>query len=506
MLGVIKNKRIMQKRITILLIFFQTIAFSQESQILKTYSKNQLYEDFDIMVNSLKEAHSGLYWYNSIAEFDSITTLQRRELKDGMDSYEFFRIASKIVTTTKEGHCRIGSSRDVGEYFNKKALIVPLIVKMLNEKLYILNNIENYKTKGKILIKINNKPIENIVESIFSFSPKYADGNIKTGKIRYTIDYSGLAYHYTDYFKNEPIYELELLNPKTNQTSTIKVNALSSSDFRNLEKQVEYPSFDKPIALNINKQKGFAQLFIHSFRHTYYDKDGDERVAFKVFSSKIDSVFKVIQKANIQNLIIDIRNNGGGTEGYEDYLFSYLTDKPYSKYKYVQANSLSYSFLEYTQHNTSEKKQEFEKNMKDEFYLNKDGRYLRKSGFMEVEQPKRNPFKGKIYVLISGKTYSGGSEFAGLLKSKTDAVFIGEETAGGFYGQTSGFGLTLTLPNTKTRIRIPLLKFVTSFESKDIPFGRGIIPDYNVQPTYEEYNNGIDSEMYFTFKLISNEK
>lgn len=496
----------MQKTITILLIFLQTIAFSQEKQILKTYSANQLYEDFDLMVNSLKEAHAGLYWYNTIAEFDNIVARERAKIKDGMDSYEFFRIASKIVTATKEGHCRVGSSRDVGEYFDQKALILPLGVKMLNGKLFVLNDIENHKTKGQILTKINGVPIENIIDTIFSYSPRFADGNIKTGKIRYSIDYFELAYYYVDFFKNKPVNTLELFNPNTNQISIIKVNALSAKDFENIENQIEYPSFDKPIELLIDKHRSIAQLSIHSFNHRYYDKDRNEKIAFEVFSSKIDSVFTEIQKANIQNLIIDIRNNGGGTEGYEDYVFSYLTDKAYSKYKYVQANSLSFSFLEHTQHNTPEKRQEFEKDMTDEFYLEKDGRYLRKKGFMEAEPPKANPFKGKIVVLISGKTYSGGSEFAGLLKGKTNAIFIGEETAGGFYGQTSGFVLNLTLPNTQTRIEIPLLKFATTFESDDIPFGRGIIPDYKIQPTYEEYKNGIDSEMNFALKLISDEK
>ena len=275
---------------------------------------------------------------------------------------------------------------------------------MLNNKLFVLNDIENYKTKGQILTKINDAPVENIVDTILSYSSRNADGNIKTGKIRYSIDYFGLTYYYVDFFKNKPVNTLELLNPNTNQISTIKVNALSAKDFESIENQIEYPEFENPIELLIDNQKSIAQLSIHSFNHRYYDKDRNEKIAFEVFTSKIDSVFTVIQKNNIQNLIIDIRNNGGGTEGYEDYVFSYLTSKPYSKYRYVQANSLSFSFLEHTQHNTSEKKQSFEQDMKDEFYLEKDGRYLRKKNFMEVEPPKRNPFKGKIYVLISGKT------------------------------------------------------------------------------------------------------
>ena len=443
----------MKKTITIFLIFLQTIAFSQEKQILKTYSAELLYNDFDLMVNSLKEAHAGLYWYNSIAKFDSIVVHERAKIKDGMDSYQFFRIASKIISTTKEGHCRISSSRDIGEYFNQKALIIPLAVKMLNGKLFILNNIEDYKTKGQILTKINDEPIENIVNTILSYSSRYADGTIKIGKIRYSIDYLELAYYYVDFFKNKSVNTLELLNPKTNKFSTIKVNALLAKDLESIENQIEFPRFKNPIELKIDTLKNIAQLSIHSFNHRYYDKDRNEKIAFDVYSKKIDSIFTVIQKNNIQNLIIDIRNNGGGTEGYEDYVFSYLTDRTYSKYKYVQANSLSFSFLKHTQHNTPERKQSFERDMKEEFYLNKDGRYLRKKGFMKAEPPKANSYKGKIYVLISGKTYSGGSEFAGLLKSKTKATFIGEETAGGFYGQTSGFVLNLTLPNTQTKIQ-----------------------------------------------------
>lgn len=36
-----------------------------------------------------------------------------------------------------------------------------------------------------------------------------------------------------------------------------------------------------------------------------------------------------------------------------------------------------------------------------------------------------------------------------------------------------------------------------------IPFGRGLIPDYQIEPTFEEYINGIDRELEFTLKLLS---
>jgi len=50
---------------------------------------------------------------------------------------------------------------------------------------------------------------------------------------------------------------------------------------------------------------------------------------------------------------------------------------------------------------------------------------------------------------------------------------------------------------------VPLLKFYTTFTSDKIPFGRGVIPDYEVEPTFEEYTHGTDSEIEFALKLIN---
>lgn len=485
---------------SLLLLWITSSTYGQENRILKTHTLEAIQSDYDLMIRSLREAHPGLYWYTSISSFDSLARTERNKLYEGMDSYVFFRIASKIVAATKEGHCRIGSSRDVGQYFNQKAILPPVVVKVLNDKVYLLNDIDGQSTKGKILTKINDEPVDEIITELFKYTSKYADGHITTGKIRYSIDYTSLAYYYADYFENTPIYALELKDEKSGNSSVVKVKGLSASDFGTIDKGVSRFKLKEPIELRINDDKT-AYLAIHSFRHTYYDHDGNETVAFEVFSSKIDSVFRQILHSNVKKLIIDIRHNGGGTEGYEDYVLSYLTDQVYNKYKYVETNALGYSFLEHTQYNTAEEVASLERDLKKEFEQSQDGRYLRRKGFMKVEPPKEITYKGELFVLISGKTYSGGSEFAGLLRDKTKALFIGEETGGGYYGQSSGYGLTLTLPNTQIRIRIPLFKFVTDFNAYDIPIGRGVIPDYKIQPTIEEYLSGTDAVKRFAMKL-----
>ena len=131
-----------------------------------------------------------------------------------------------------------------------------------------------------------------------------------------------------------------------------------------------------------------------------------------------------------------------------------------------------------------------------------NGRILKKEGFLPSEPLRADTYKGNLYVLTNGLTYSGGSELASLIKAHRKATFVGRETGGGCYGNTSGFFLILDLPNTGIKIRIPLLKFSVNTFSNDIPFGRGFIPDYEIHETTENLIKGKVTEMEFIIEQI----
>ncbi len=87
------------------------------------------------------------------------------------------------------------------------------------------------------------------------------------------------------------------------------------------------------------------------------------------------------------------------------------------------------------------------------------------------------------------------------MNEHTKSIFIGEETGGGYFGNTSGTSLELTLPNTKLKIDIPILKFVLDVKKGES--GRGIIPNYKIEPTFKEFINGYDTELEYAKKLIN---
>jgi hypothetical protein len=457
----------------------------------------KLLQDFDLLISALQEAHTGLYWYNTHPQFDSICNAQRVKIKQGMNELEFYNIIAPIVAFTREGHTFLNLGTGLQTYMKFSAKYFPVYLKFLQGKAYIINDIGQAKLKGLILTSINGRSIGELMEKFMSYEP--ADGYNTTSKYRWIEQNGRFSTYYTRCYPPVDFFNIEVVDPSTGQEKAFNhIASITHEQFIETYKAVvtKIPgaTYTLPGKLNIDTLSGIATLTINSFKSSRYKNAG------MIFHSFIDSAFTKIREQKAKHLIIDIRKNGGGSEGYEDYLLAYLIEKDYLKYKYVQASAFSYSFYQYTDYKDDFKV--LEEELKSEHYLEKDGRILRKAGVLEHEKPKPAPFKGGIYILTSGLTYSGGSEFAALAKNHTNATFIGEETGGGYYGNTSGIVITLMLPNSQLQIGIPLLKFVVNTPRDNVPFGHGVLPDYAIQPTIHQFLHGFDAEMELAIKLI----
>jgi hypothetical protein len=81
------------------------------------------------------------------------------------------------------------------------------------------------------------------------------------------------------------------------------------------------------------------------------------------------------------------------------------------------------------------------------------------------------------------------------------ATYIGEESGGGHYGNTSGNTAVITLPHTKMRINVPLYRYNSAVEGYE-PTDRGMIPDHEVHLTQQDVLDGSDSVLEFALELI----
>jgi C-terminal processing protease CtpA/Prc len=207
-----------------------------------------------------------------------------------------------------------------------------------------------------------------------------------------------------------------------------------------------------------------------------------------------------LSEKNIPYLIIDLRDNGGGEDLWGKILFAYLMDKPYTYYNSLELNKTSFSVLDHTDAPDIAKmlQKRTKKNAKGTFDL------LVHPNLGE-QKPLKPAYKGKAYVLINGRSFSGSGETTSLMHYHKKAVFIGEECGAGYYGNTSGIMPTLTLPHTKLRIRIPMVRYHMAVSGYDYP-DRGIIPDYPFTRTVEDHLKGRDTEMDYVLSLIDKQK
>jgi C-terminal processing protease CtpA/Prc len=117
-----------------------------------------------------------------------------------------------------------------------------------------------------------------------------------------------------------------------------------------------------------------------------------------------------------------------------------------------------------------------------------------------INQPSQPMFRGKVLVLINGRSFSTTSEFLSHMHFNKRATFIGEESGGGYYGNTSGYMPTITLPHSGLRLELPVMAYYMAVSGYK-EASRGVIPDHPVPYTIAELIAGRDKEMELALKL-----
>ncbi|MFK7888468.1 MAG: peptidase S41, partial [Gammaproteobacteria bacterium] len=70
------------------------------------------------------------------------------------------------------------------------------------------------------------------------------------------------------------------------------------------------------------------------------------------------------------------------------------------------------------------------------------------------------------------------------------ARIVGELTGGNIAGPTAGVLFTLALPESKIRLRLPIVRTITGYDAADS--GRGVSPDVRVTLTVSDVRAGRD--------------
>ena len=411
----------------------------------KRISEEKLIEDFDYALQELRLQHQGFYNYVDKDKTDAEIEALRNEISAPMTKLEFYQSIRLLVGLMNEGHGSVDLPKVLMIKTGLSKSFLPITVKFLNRDLAITQNfgvdIEGL-SKGAKLVAINGEPISQITEKLLPLIA--TDGFNETSKYEW-MGGVNLSLLYRLVYGKKEVFQLEVIEPNEVKRKIVGIPAIRYTEFKS--KNAKF----KPKRFNYNLF-GFEQVN-DSIGYLSIPSFGNDDIDYEDFY-KVQ--FRAIDSLGIKHLIIDIQRNGGGEEGNENLLFSYLMEERIQKYNKVTMLPKPY---EINKNDRSYKldKWELKGNVAERGSFTCFSDYFSELGYTLPN--KESIYKGKLYVLISGYTFSGGAEFASMIKMADRAIFIGEETGGAYEGNVSGYSETIKLPNSKITIDIPTVHF-----------------------------------------------
>ncbi len=494
----------------LLLLSISFLAQAQQQDLLtKKMAPRQMRSDMDLLKKILEANHPSLNWYTSKDSLDQLFNDVYSSLNDSLTELHFRNKLSAWVTAIKCGHTTVRVSKKLSKELSKNQLPqFPLQLKVWGDTMAVLGNAFRKDTvlkRGTIITQINGLGIQQIRDSIFKTIS--TDGNSINHKNQ--VLSNSFPYWYNTVIGSDSVYNITYydgseLMQTTQVKSFVSIQAPKRSNNQNINSTIS----PKPDSLIANqavmaepKKMSKRQLTQLSRRSLSIDTANStaimrlntfSRGSLKQFFRRS---FRLMNELEIKNLVIDLRSNGGGKVENSTRLTQYLINRSFKIGDTVVAQSRKFEYGRYIHPsaiywlamNIGGTKME-------------DGKiHYRRYETHFYAPTEKNHFGGKVYLIQGGASFSAATMFIATLKGQENVSVIGEETGGGYYGNSAMHIPSIVLPNSGLRVGLPMYRLVMD---KNRPKGNGIMPDMFIPPSSIAIKEGIDLKMNIVKELI----
>jgi len=467
------------------LIFVQiSIAQKQVSKYaFEKFPADTVLKVIDDVAKELSIKHPGFYRYNSKKEFDQFIDSVKSTVKDSMTEMEAYLKLKPIISKIDCIHTGLSLPHEYKDYLNQNPNLFPFQLFCLGSRAFVIKNHSDCESikAGDEIVSINGKGLYQLIPKLLLLIP--SDGYNLTRK------YRTLYYQFPGWYRSIDLTEsFHVVAKHDNIESTYQIAGKKFKDIAEEGFLIE-PVRVKQLEFRIEKNIGY--LYIHSFARTEINRCNQN---FKKF---IDHTFSQLKELNIKNLVVDLRDNTGGSDPYAAYFTSYFFDKPFRYWDRIEvtqavANEIKGAALKFYYKKPV---------LRDSIWLWQKARHSDEFNFYEEQKPARNNFKGKVYILMNGFCMSSCADVIAILSYNKKATLIGQETGGGYQGNNSGM-----IPDSQVKpfdftLSVPLQKYV-NYVDRSVNIGRGTMADYVVNHTIDDILKGNDLELNMANELI----
>jgi len=487
---------------------------------LQPISVKKLQKDIDFVQNNLYARHPDYDYYTPKSVLDTRFDSLRKAINRPMTTNEFFVHISPVIASVRQGHmATLPAPRKVSR--ERKKYLKTMGASPLQqfdyqweaEHLYITKNKSQDSTIGKgwELVAINELKVQDVYTK---YGPTFtSDGYNQTAM-------PGFFARRIPTFYNEELGPLDSMSytfktdkgevivkeirraekhPAAKNTAMDSVkhevvnNDAAKSDTTVLaRKEQEKLKAEKLKEEQANKVLyGYDKAKKEYIRSLKFYGDDSSLAYLKIgqfgegrFKKAYKKLFDSIKNAQSEVLVLDLRDNPGGRAMEITELYKYFADSSFKIYAPSKVSSkasllnagfysrmpkaiwpffsLYYPF--YAVHRFVKTKKHADGNY---YYAGMSGN--------KWKAPHENAFKGKVYLLVNGGSFSAACLMASRLEVLPNVTVVGEETGGDFNGTVAGIMPILHLPHSNIIWRIGLMH-VRPVNRTDVK-GRGIFPD-----------------------------
>ena len=453
-----------------------------------------LIKDLHTLQKVIVQNHPSTYWHTSKDSMDIYFSAALAAVKDSMSVWAFRTVVASYLANIKCGHTSVLFSPKLTKlYAAYKYPQFPLQLKVWKDSAVVIGNLytkDSILKRGTIVTAINQLPIKPLVDSIYSIIS--TDGNSINFKSQVlTNNFSG--WYKARFGNTDSLYQISYIDSAGHAKTTSiaayvppkpKKDSLSKSNVVSSKTKTPKPAPIKKWTLLVDSTANTAFMNLSSF-------------SGKGFRKFIRRSFRTIQNRGVKNLVIDLRSNGGGEIKNSTLLTQYISDHSFkiadsvvAKNRGIRKIPMS-SYLDVMGYALA--KVMISKKASDGgFHINRYEKHY-------YQPVTKNHFDGNVYILQGGYTFSASTLFTSPLINQNNVTIIGEETGGGFYGNSAIFIPTIKLPNSKLLFRLPLYRMVMD---KTRPKGGGVIPNVLVEPSSYAIKLGVDNKLEAVKKMI----
>ncbi len=463
------------KRITLMSSFFLFgLVFSQEQSFVL---------DFESFCQTFIETHPVVCSEGfDISNFEKLRLKSIENIKKCYSKNEFvFEISRFTASIINDSHTG---------FFQEEAFypqtIYPFSCRWIQNKLYITKVYNNTEEDilWKEIVKINDSNINDFLDLCLKYIPSESILQVKNQR-------------FNSFITNPDFLKLE----KITDSDTLTIFFSDNSYCSIFPKRINYherPEFEKKVPVDYQIENTTCFFYFRKMWDESCNNDLEEMG--RKFGSFYELFFDSIINANVNLLVVDLRENDGGFSLIGGQLLYCLKHDNHNNNNNKDFNpSVIFRNSCLFRENREEELELYAKlipNMEDgkcyetsDFQINNNKE--EETSFFDIENPNspffikpkyKNIFKGNVIFLMGNKTYSSAADLILELKRNKQFTIIGEESCQkpNCFGDIIGY----KLPSTSIQCNISCKKFNLAekgHENDDV-----IYPNIIVRETIED--------------------